>query len=316
MNDEIEHIIVSCLDEHYGLKASVDRLRGENLNYLVCTDSGEKYVLKVVDDHMPSSVVEMEAAVIEHAISGGFSARLPKIRKNMSRKYETRINIPKSGFNRARLIDFVPGTELIDIADISHKLFENTGKCMAEFNNVMADFDHPAAHRTHRWDLANASQHKKYNSLITDRNKRVLLEWAFKNYEQSAASYFAQLPSQYIHGDGNKENLMTDTKRIIGLVDFGDGCFNPTICELAICLAYLMQDQPKPFEIANLVTRGYESVRPLSQIEEDVLFPLVCGRLACTVSMANQRKHVDPDNPNWFGGEASAWQLLAQIHDR
>lgn len=315
MNDEIEQIIVDCLSQHYGLQASVDRLRGENLNYLVCTNNDKKYVLKVVDDHMPSSVVNMEAAVIEHAISAGISVKLPRIRKNMSRKYETRIEIHNSDFNRARLLEFVPGIELQDIADISDELYENTGKFIAEFDLALADFDHPAAHRTHRWDLANLSQHKNFNSLINDRKKKALLDWSFKNYEQAAAVHFAELPKQYIHGDANRENLMTDGKSITGLVDFGDGCYNPAICELAICLAYLMQGPTQPFRIADLVTRAYGSVRPLMQIEQDVLMPLVAGRLACTISMANQRKLIDPENPNWFGGEESAWNLLQLIHD-
>jgi Ser/Thr protein kinase RdoA (MazF antagonist) len=62
----------------------------------------------------------------------------------------------------------------------------------------------------------------------------------------------------------NRENILVRGDRVTGLLDFGDNCFNPVVCDLAICLAYVK---------------------------------------------------MDPDNPNWFGSEESAWDLLVTLRD-
>jgi hydroxylysine kinase len=121
------------------------------------------------------------------------------------------------------------------------------------------------------------------------------------------------LPWQFIHGDGNPENIRMMDGRVIGLLDFGDSCYNPTVCELAICLAYQMMDQADPGAAAEPVIAGYQSLRPLSTPEKAVLEPLVCGRLAVSLSVAAERRQIDESNTNWFVSEAPAWHLLARL---
>jgi hypothetical protein len=43
--------------------------------------------------------------------------------------------------------------------------------------------------------------------------------------------------------------------------------------------------------------------------------PLVCGRLAVTVSMAAERRQIDPSHPAWFISEQVAWDLLAFLRN-
>ena len=121
------------------------------------------------------------------------------------------------------------------------------------------------------------------------------------------------MPWQYIHGDLNRENILVDKGRICGLVDFGDSCMNPTVCDLAIALTYFMMDQDNPLEPARILIEGYEETRVLEAPERLVLIPLVCGRLAASISISHERRLIDPDNPNWFSSEQPAWQLLAQL---
>ncbi|MGH8035320.1 MAG: phosphotransferase, partial [Lysobacterales bacterium] len=101
--------------------------------------------------------------------------------------------------------------------------------------------------------------------------------------------------------------------RVSGLLDFGDSCFNPAVCELAICLAYQMMGQADPWAVAKAVIAGYESLRPLSVEEKAVLRHLVCGRLAVTLCVATERHQIDADNTNWFVSEAPAWELIAKL---
>jgi len=85
-NHEREASILQCLCDHYGIEGSLSRLPGENINYLVKVDDEARYVLKIVGENMPSEVVAMECAAIEHAASNGFEFKLPRILKNKNNK--------------------------------------------------------------------------------------------------------------------------------------------------------------------------------------------------------------------------------------
>ena len=105
------------------------------------------------------------------------------------------------------------------------------GISLAQYNLAMQGFDHPAAHRNHRWNLAEAGQHRDKICLVEDPEKRALLAWGFDAWEQ-VKSDLKSLPWQFIHGDMNRENILVRGDRVTGLVDFGDSCFNPAVCDL------------------------------------------------------------------------------------
>ena len=65
-----------------------------------------------------------------------------------------------------------------------------------------------------------------------------------------------------------------------------------------------------PLRIAQVIVEAYREVRSLSTAETQCLYPLICGRLAVSLCIANERKAIDPHNPNWFGGEGRTWLLL------
>ena len=163
--------------------------------------------------------------------------------------------------------------------------------------------------RNHRWNLAAADQHEDKIELIGDAQRRELLEWAFRSWK-GARRGLESVPWQFIHGDGHDENLLVSGGRVVGLIDFGDCCLNPCICELAICATYLMMRCADPIHRAATALSGYQQHTVLSAEELGLLYPLICGRLAVSIAVANARKTIDPHNPNWFGGEQSAWDLL------
>jgi len=314
--NENELRVQACLEADYGLSGELSRLPGENLNYLVTTGEGDRFVLKIVDDDMPPEVVEMENAVIEHALSTGFPYQLPRIIKNLDGRIETGIKLLKTPANRSRLLSFVDGKQLDSLTDISSELRFELGKFLAEFNFVMTGFDHPAAHRNHRWNLARADQHRAKIGLFDDPELQDLLGQTF-DYWSDARTTLAKFPHQVIHGDAHGENVLIGNDRIVGLVDFGDCCFNPVICELGVCLPYLMMEQDDPLSNAGEIIAGYHSRRPLSLDERSVLLALICGRLAVTVCVAEERRSIDPHHPNWFGSTGAARRLLEWlIHHR
>jgi len=304
-----EQSVLDCLAANYGIHGKLTRLPGENLNFLVEGPLGDRQVVKIVDDHMPPAVVAMESAAMKHAVMGGFQPQLPEFMENIYGNIETGIHIHLKEYHRLIVKKFVNGTELSSLSDISTELLFDLGRTLATFNRVMENFDHPAAHRNHRWNLAEAGQHQDKVGLIGDPAKRELLRWAFGVWA-GAREGLAGLPWQFIHGDAHDENVLVEGAKVAGLIDFGDCCHNPAVCDLAICLTYLMMHGDDPLVPVALIASGYQTVRPLSESERALLYPLICGRLAVSICIANQRKTIDPGNPNWFGGEGAAWRLL------
>lgn len=311
---DVEKTVLQCLSENYGLDGTLTRLSGENLNYLLTRKNGGQLVVKIVDDDMPAEVVEMEAEALKYAFSSGFHLKLPKIIENKYKNIETGIIIRINSSERLRIIEYINGIEIKKVTDISTELLKNVGKTIAEFDQAILGFSHPAAHRSHRWNLAETGQHLDKISLVNDPEKQALLQWGFDQWLQ-VENMLQGLPWQYIHGDLNRENILVDQGRISGLVDFGDGCFNPTVCDLAIALSYFMMEQEDSLEPARILIDGYEEIRVLEAPERFVLIPLVCGRLAASIAIAHQRRLIDPENPNWFSSEQPAWRLLGQVRE-
>jgi Ser/Thr protein kinase RdoA (MazF antagonist) len=311
----VQQIVLECLAENYGIRScELQRLPGENLNFLATCRRGGRYVLKIVGEDIPPPVVEMEKAVIEHAVSRGFRVRLPQIIENKIGKIETGIILHRNGPYRLRLLRFLGGKALADTSDISNKLLQQVGKSLALFNRALQDFDHPAARRNHRWNLATADQHEDKIRLISDGGRSELLAWAYRGWHASRKS-LNHVPWQFIHGDAHDENWIIEEDRVTGLVDFGDSCHNPAVCDLAICLAYLMMRGVDPLPTAAVIVRGYQCIRPLAAEELGLLFPLAAARLAVSICVSAERKAVDAAHPNWFASEESAWRLLHALRD-
>jgi 4-aminobutyrate aminotransferase-like enzyme len=180
-------------------------------------------------------------------------------------------------------------------------------------SGCLAGLDHPAARRSHRWDLAAAGQHRHKISWIEDAGKRRLLEGAFHLFAACAAPLLADLPHSLIHGDANDENLLVEGDWVSGLLDWGDSLHNPTVCELAVALAYVVLDRDQPLAEAAEVVAGYHAERPLSDSEVEALFTLVLGRLCASVTVAAERRRIDPEHPNWFVTEERAWRALERL---
>lgn len=308
--------VLSVIAEYYQIEGSISRLPGENLNYLMRANTGPSYIVKIAGEETPPEQIEMECAAVRHAVNAPLDLMLPKIIENKYGQLETGIVLHQNEPKRLRLVSFIAGKNLSDIADISATLRIRIGKAVAEFDRALVGFDHPAAHRKHRWNLVDALQHRHKAALVKDPERREILIWAFDQFANHAAPVLAGLAWQFIHGDPNPENIRVKDERVTGLLDFGDSCHNPAICDLAICLAYQMMDQADPCSAAREVISGYESVRPMSPGEHRALLPLVCGRLAVTIAVAAERREIDPDNANWFVSERPAWGLLGCLKSR
>ena len=109
--------------------------------------------------------------------------------------------------------------------------------------------------------------------------------------------------SHAIHNDINDYNILcefdgTGAQHLMtGLIDLGDMIRGPVVCDLAIAGAYLVFDQTRPVEALARIVAGYHAVRPVSEVELSLVWPLVLTRLAVSALNARLMVQEKPDDP-------------------
>jgi Ser/Thr protein kinase RdoA (MazF antagonist) len=122
------------------------------------------------------------------------------------------------------------------------------------------------------------------------------------------------LPAQAVHNDANEHNVLLDeTRRVSGLIDFGDLCRAPKICGLAVACAYAMTSLRTPErELPALVT-GYHELSPLAPAELALLPDLIRARLALSMAMATRRQREQPENRYLLISQDAVTDLLGRL---
>jgi Ser/Thr protein kinase RdoA (MazF antagonist) len=99
----------------------------------------------------------------------------------------------------------------------------------------------------------------------------------------------------------NDYNMLVDAStgepRLSGIIDFGDMIDAPAVAELAIAGAYAVLGQERPVAALAALVAGYNGVRPLSDEELALIYPLVLTRLAVSVTNSAIVKREKPDDP-------------------
>ncbi|MEO5897226.1 MAG: aminotransferase class III-fold pyridoxal phosphate-dependent enzyme [Vicinamibacterales bacterium] len=278
----------------YGLTASATPLPGErDQNFLLVTDSDQRFVLKVADLAEDRGFLEAQNAALDH-VSG---LRLcPRVVP--SGNGEEIVYGPGGRF--LRLLTWVPGRALGLIERKSDLLLEDVGRRIGELSGAMSTFDHPAIHREFYWDLAQAAQVVwQHESRIPDPALRGLVQRIAGHVQSRDGRMLPRVRRSAVHGDLNDFNLLVEGNdedaRVSGVIDFGDMVHSYAVAEPAIAIAYAMLDHEDPMAAATAIVRGCHAVRPFSEEELSVLFGLVQLRLCASVAIA---AHQQPQRPS------------------
>lgn len=309
-NGDLPRRVAAFLSTAYGLDATVSRLAGENDNYLVTAADGMRYVLKLAGEGERRETIELEQQAVESVRAIGLDLDLPHLVPARDGSVVSTFGRPDRPPRLARLLSFVAGTPWYEDVPASPERLAQAGGCIAQVANALASLDNPAAHRTHRWDLTRVNEHRRKTRLITDAARRRIADEAFLRWSACARPYLSELPHGLIHGDLNDENLLVTDGRLSGILDFSEALYNPLVCDLAIALAYLLLDEPDPLGAGAEIVAEYNGFRALTSTEIEVLFPLLCGRLAVSLVTACERRRIDPEREAWFVTEERAWPAL------
>lgn len=268
-------------EELFGITASAHALPSErDQNFLLTNDAGERFVLKIANALESRELLEAQNAVLDHLAKQ--LAFTPRVRQTLNREL-----IGKRANHLVRLVTHLPGVPLAEIKPHSPALLRDLGSKLGQVDRALAGFDHPAAHRDFHWDLANG------NRIIDEYGENSGLSELVR---ECRVELKVDLRHSVIHGDANDYNVLVESNRVSGLIDFGDIVYSWTIGNLAVALAYVVLGKEDPLASATHVIDGYMQEFELYDEELDVLWKLLRLRLAMSVCLAAHQLLQRPEN--------------------
>ncbi|CUI01311.1 aminotransferase class III-fold pyridoxal phosphate-dependent enzyme [Leisingera aquaemixtae] len=305
----------AALEEHWGIKAELSRLDGEyDLNFLARDAHSQGYILKAMRPGCETWLVDMQVKAFEH-----IAARQPDLpcpRVIASADGRSLLTLPdENGQDRlVWLLNQLPGHCYAKAAPKSDALIHEIGEVLGGSAKALEDFRHEGLERDFKWDLMRAGWIRDQLPCITDPSRRSLLEEISEDFAKLEPA-LAALPKQAIHNDANDYNIMVagelgEPRRVSGLIDLGDMCAAPRICDLAIAAAYIVLDHPAPEAALAALVAGYHAASPLTPAEVDMVWPLLRTRLAVSVVNSTLMAAENPDDPYVTISQAPAWRFL------
>jgi len=285
----------------YGLDATASPLNGEfDDNFHLKTRENVEYALKIMRPGCDRAFVDLQVAVL-HRLR---NLPVPHVVKTIETTPDGRL---------VWLLEWLPGRLFADYKPHTPAMLANLGRMLGRVDKALQGFDHPAAHRELKWDLARAGWIGDYLHHIDDPKRRKLVQRAMILYSAVARPMFECVRHGVIHGDANDHNIIVQNGDIAGLIDFGDVHYGAPVCELAIACAYAAFGENDPLAAIRHVVRGYQEEYPLTTAEIEILFPLILTRLAVSVTNSAYLKSLDPENAYVSVSETHAWAALEKL---
>ena len=302
------------LTQIWHIKASLTRLDGEyDLNFSVASEQG--FVLKVMREGCQSDFIDMQCQALDDLSQNHPHIPAAKIIPTAKGELYTVVKGPIGEQRIVWLQQKIPGVTYANFKGHSYSLVAHLGQVVGALDKAWQGFEHRALHRDFKWNLTAADWiDSEIAVLDEDLDKKGVIEAIIADFAAIKGPLMA-LNSQAIHNDINDYNIivqgsLTQSARVTGLIDLGDMCSSPRICNLAICAAYVVLGQEEPEQALEQLVAAYHSVNPLRAEEIELLWPLLRMRLAVSVINSSLRFKEDPSDPYITISQAPAWQFL------
>ena len=309
----MSHHWQKILSDHWGIAATLTPLDGEyDLNFMATGTQG--YVLKVMRVGCDADLIDLQCDALEHIALHTPNVCVPAVVKTSDGKLFTTAK-DEAGMDRlVWLIEKLEGKTFADFKPKTADLLTDVGRAVGVMGRALSNFSHPALNRDFKWNLLQSGWINNHIDAVHDPRRRSLIADASAAFSNILPQVEA-LPSVAIHNDVNDYNVLvtgslTTAGRVTGLIDLGDMCANPRVCDLAITCAYMMLGQSDPERALESVVAGYHSAWPLTTEEVDLIWPLVRMRLAVSVVNSTIMAVENPNDPYVVISQKPAWDLL------
>ena len=197
-------------------------------------------------------------------------------------------------------LEYCPGVLLEDVTPHTDELIRSFGRTMAKLDLGLKSFTHSAMKQCHKWELTRAGRVRQFAQYVPGDAARQI-DTVLQRFEDTTQHTLVSLPHSVIHNDANDGNVLVNTTEhgeaeVCGLIDFGDMSYQPTVCEVAIALAYIVIDKDDPLAACASFVESYNRLNDLDDDEIGVLYDLILTRLAVSIAITAERRHADPDD--------------------
>lgn len=301
------------LKQVWNIEANLSKLDGEyDLNFLANGD--QDYILKVMRLGCEPEFIDLQCKAFDHITAKAPNTPIPKVIRTRDCEPFTTV-LDESGEPRIIwLLEKVEGMVYAKFKPQSPTLIHDIGAVLGTVNNALQDFEHTALHRDFKWNLTQADWIKNHLSVITKASRNQQINRILKQFE-ALQPKLRKMPNVAIHNDANDYNIivngsLTTSPQVTGLIDLGDICASPRICDLAIAAAYVVLDNPAPENALVNIVKGYHQSYPLTAEEIDMIWPLLQMRLAVSVVNSTIMAIENPDDPYVVISQKPAWEFL------
>ena len=301
--------------ELYGIHVSVKPLDSEiDQNFLLSDEKGNRFVFKIHNPADDWDVLDAQNKAMEH-MANNKRVTWPEICATLKGEKITPIQSPAGTTHMVRMLTYLPGTLFAQLDSHPPELLEDFGRFLGSMDKTLDNFRHPALFRYNIWDGKNTADLEDYLEEIKDPGRRNLVNYFIQQFKTFVIPAFSKLRTSIIHNDANDHNVLVseDGKKITGVIDFGDMVYTYTICELAVAIAYAIHRKDDPIETAAHMVGSYHEVYPLTELELEVLFHLICARLCATVVMSAYHLKLEPGNEYLKASVPPAWGALEKL---
>ena len=304
----------------YGLPVAAQaRPSYSDQNFYVETKAGEAFLLKMAHAAEDRAVLDMQQAALRYLAEHHPEIPCQRLCSTLSGEGMTVVTGHDGVPHLVWMVTYLPGKLFAQVKPHAPGLLHDLGTQMGRIDAALADFSHPAMHRTLVWDLKHVATLRPHLAHLEESAQRALVEGFLDRFETHLYPLFPGLRTSVIHNDANDYNVLVgrkgDTHRITGIIDFGDMVHTYTVCEVAIAATYAMLGKLDPLAAGAQVVAGYHEAYPLMERELETLYDFIAVRLCISVLMSAQRKQEEPDNEYLFLSEQPAWELLAYLAD-
>lgn len=301
------------LFELYNIKGVASPLPGYiDFNFRIKIKDKEGFILKISRPAENKKYVDYQQSLLQAIDNNDEDLIAPKAVIDIDGNLVSEVKDKFNKLRLVRLLTWVSGRVWSavnpQLEDFRFSLGEQCGK----LTKVLQNFDHPEAHYTFEWDIAQSLWTKEQLHLFTG-NEKEILSYYQNEFEKSQASYL-KLRKSVVHNDPNDNNIIVSddvlNPKAKAAIDYGDAMYTQTINDLAILCAYGTMRHEDSLDASLALVKGYHSTFPLEETELVHLYNAIAMRLVIIVTRAAMSKIEEPDNEYLWISEKPAWDVL------
>lgn len=308
----------------WSVRAAASRLATEkDDSFLLTTDTGSRYVLKVSNPAEQPAELDFEVALHQHVAASECGVPVPTLRPSTSRAVLVPLRDTAGQWRHARLMTFIDGTPL-DATTSSPAERERVGRMLARMRHATANFTHPADGRPLAWDVRRLLELSPLLEYIGDPARRALLDQGLERYA-SIVPLLRERPLQVLHNDFSKSNLIvdhTDPSFVRAVIDFGDSVRTAVAVDVATALLNQLPRSfppqlPDLFAEGRDLLRGYLREATLEPVDLQLVPFLVMGRVIARALITTRRAAEVPNSAEYtLRNTEQGWAQLRWLLDR